>query len=237
MSKAVAQPSESQLCACSSGLSRTRCCEVNLASLGAREASRHLAPLEERAAEAQRGGSTEEAERLALDVLELAPGRGRALAILYEIRKAQGKSEASAALIRRLVALEPNNFWATNELTLLLLGRGNVAEAERHARNAVRIAPENPQAHNLMGMIMTEANRPQIGEYHYRRVLELAEGEEPITLANLAWNLKNQGRIDEARALYQRSITLKPDVLQTVLGYAKMEEADRKAHAEQAGVS
>jgi predicted Zn-dependent protease len=107
--------------------------------------------LEERAAEAQRTGATEEAERLTLDVLELAPGRTRALAILYGIRKAQNKPEASAALIRRIVALEPNNFWATNELTLLLLGRGNIGEATRHARNAVRIAPENAQSHYLMG--------------------------------------------------------------------------------------
>jgi hypothetical protein len=79
------------MCACGSGLTRARCCELNLAGLGAREASRHLAPLEERAVEAQRNGATEEAERLALDVLELAPGRARTLAILYEIRKAQGK--------------------------------------------------------------------------------------------------------------------------------------------------
>jgi tetratricopeptide (TPR) repeat protein len=70
-----------------------------------------------------------------------------------------------------------------------------------------------------------------IGEYHYRRVLELAPGEEPITLANLAWNLKNQGRMDEARELYRKSVALKPDVLQTVLGWAKLEEADRKFDA------
>ena len=227
MSKAVAQPSESQLCACSSGLSRTRCCEVNLASLGAREASRHLAPLEERAAEAQRGGSTEEAERLALDVLELAPGRGRALAILYEIRKAQGKSEASAALIRRLVALEPNNFWATNELTLLLLGRGNVAEAERHARNAVRIAPENAQSHYLMGLALTEANRPAVGEYHYYRALTLSGTRDPVVLANLALCLKNQGKMSAARALYKESLAAAPDSLHTLLGFARLEEADR----------
>jgi hypothetical protein len=61
------------LCPCGSGLTRPHCCELNLASLGAREASRHLALLEERAAEAQPGGYTAQAERLALDVLELAP--------------------------------------------------------------------------------------------------------------------------------------------------------------------
>ncbi len=106
-------------------------------------------------------------------MLELAPDRPGALSVLYEIRKAQGKAQAAEALIRRIVALDPNNLVATNELALILFGKGNLAEAEIHARNAVRIAPENPQAHNLMGMIMTEANRPQIGEYHYRRVLEL----------------------------------------------------------------
>ena len=126
-----------------------------------------MAPLEERAAEAQRAGATAEAERLALDVLELAPGRTRALSILYEIRKAEGKSAPCAALIGRVVALEPNYFWATNEFTLLLLGRGDIADAEHHARNAVRIAPENAQSHYLMGLTLTEANRPAAGEYHF----------------------------------------------------------------------
>ena len=106
------------------------------------------------------------------------------------------------------MSLDPNNFAATNEFALLLLGKGAIQEAEVQARNAIRIAPQNAQAHNLMGLVLTEANRPLIGEYHYRRVLELAEGEEPITLANLAWNLKNQGRIDEARGLYRRSMAL-----------------------------
>jgi tetratricopeptide (TPR) repeat protein len=219
------------MCACGSGLTRARCCELNLAGLGAREASRHLAPLEERAVEAQRNGATEEAERLALDVLELAPGRARTLAILYEIRKAQGKSAASAALIRRLVALEPNNFWATNELTLLLLGSGNTTEAERHARNAVRIAPENAQAHYLMGMVLTEAFRPAVAEYHYQRALELSGARDPVVLANFALCLKNQGKMQAARALYKESLDAAPDSLHSLLGLARLEEADRNLAA------
>jgi tetratricopeptide (TPR) repeat protein len=227
----VAQPSENNFCACGSGLTRTRCCELDLTSLGAREASRHLAPLEERAAEMQRSGASEEAERLALDVLELAPGRTRALTVLYEIRKAQGKLDASAALIRRIVALEPNNFWATNELTLLLLGRGNVAEAERHARNAVRMAPENAQSHYLMGLVLTEANRPAVGEYHYTRALELSGARDPVVLANLALCLKNQGKMAEARALYEESLRAAPDSLHALLGLARLEEVDRNLDA------
>ena len=130
-----------------------------------------------------------------------------------------------------MVALYPNDFWATNELTLLLLGKGALAEAEVHARNAVRIAPENAQSHHLMGMIMTEINRPQIGEYHYRRALELADQRGAILLANLAWNLKNQGKMAEARALYEEADARDPNILQTVLGWARLEEADRNFDA------
>ena len=54
-----------------------------------------------------------------------------------------------------------------------LFNKGALAEAEHHARNAVRIAPTDAQSHNLMGMIMTEAHRPQVGEHHYRRAMEL----------------------------------------------------------------
>jgi tetratricopeptide (TPR) repeat protein len=219
------------LCACHSGLRRLRCCGLDPAGLSPPEASGPLAALAAQAEAALAAGDTDGAAATARAVLELAPGREDALITLYKTCRAAQHMEAAEALMRRVVAFNPNNFWATNELTLMLLGRGALAEAEVHARNAIRIAPQNAQAHNLMGLVLTEANRPLIGEYHYRRVLELAGRDEPITLANLAWNLKNQGRIDEARALYKSSMALKPDVLQTVLGYAKMEEADRRFDA------
>ena len=184
-------------------------------------------PLVERALAAYREGRTDSAEQLCLKVLELAPEHGRALLLLYEIRKEQGLASVADALIRRIVALDPNNLGATVELALNLFSKGNLAEAELHARNAVRIAPENPQSHNLMGMIMTESNRPQIGEYHYRRAMELGKVRDPILLANLAWNLKNQGRMAEARALYQESVRVAPDIRRTQIGFARLEEADR----------
>ncbi|HBK06057.1 MAG TPA: pilus assembly protein [Acetobacteraceae bacterium] len=188
-------------------------------------------PLVERAVTAHRQGAIETAERLCLDVLELAPDRPGALTVLYQIRKDQGNHTAAEALLRRVVALDPNNFAATNEFALLLLAKGAIQEAEAQARNAIRIAPQNPQAHNLMGMILTEAQRPQVGEYHYRKVLELSGARDPILLANLAWNLKNQGRMEEGRELYKESVAAAPDIRQTLLGWARLEEADRKFDA------
>lgn len=235
----IATAAAPEMCACGSGLRATRCCGLVELTQSSLEASRHLIPLVERAIQAHQNGAVETAERLCIDVLELAPDRPGALTLLYEIRKAQGIKPAAEALVRRIVALDPNNLWATNELALILLDKGDLAAAEMHARNAVRIAPQNPQAHNLMGMILTEAQRPSVAEYHYRRVLDLANAaptpssdkRDPILLANLAWNLKTQGRMDEARALYQESIAAAPNIRQTLLGWARLEEADRQFEA------
>jgi tetratricopeptide (TPR) repeat protein len=218
-------------CGCGSGLRRLRCCGLDLASISPADASAALSPIFAQAEAALNAGDAEAAEVQIRRLLELAPGREDALILLYRITRKAGRMAAAEALIRRVVAINPNNFWATNELTLVLLQKGALAEAEIHARNAIRIAPKSPQAHNLMGLVLTEANRPLIGEYHYRQVLALTDSEEPITLANLAWNLKNQGRMEEARRLYEQSVKLKPDILQTVLGWAKLEEADRKFEA------
>jgi Tfp pilus assembly protein PilF len=214
------------LCACGSGLPPGRCCAMDVALMRTTPASRHVVPLAQEAVKAFNDKDVATATRLCLEVLELAPGQADALKLLYQIRKPE-QPQTAEVLIRRVVALYPNDFWATNELTLTLLNRGATAEAEIHARNAVRIAPENAQSHHLMGMIMTEMNRAQIGEYHYRRAVELADRRGPILLANLAWNLKNQGKMEEARALYQESIDADPSILQTVLGFARLEEADR----------
>lgn len=216
-----------QLCACGSGLRSLRCCGLNLATVAGAEASRHLLPLVDRAIAIHAKGELAEAAKICLDVLELSPGQGGALAVLYQVRKVTGPGSAAEALIRRMVALDPNNVWATQELALLLFGKGNFFEAEIHARNAVRIAPTEVQSHNLMGMIMTEVNRPQVGEFHYRRAMELLGEKRPILIANLAWNLKNQGKMKEARDLYKEAAQLDPAILQTILGWAKMEETDR----------
>jgi tetratricopeptide (TPR) repeat protein len=156
----------------------------------------------------------------------LAPRFPAALWILCQLRRRAGHEQAALVLLQRLVAVAPNHVQATQELALLLFQRGDLAGAEHHARNAIRLAPVDPHSHNLMGMILTEAQRPQIGEFHYRRVLELSDTRDPILLANLAWNLKSQERIAEARELYEESVRAAPNVFQTLFGWGQLEEVD-----------
>src|SRR5438128_394919 len=124
-----AGPTDPSLCPCGSGLRSVRCCGQDLSLKVMTAAARHVAPLAEQALAAHADGRTEEATALCLDVLELAPGQPQALGLLYQLRRGD-RPAAAEALIRRIVALYPNDFWATNELTLLLLGRGALAEAE-----------------------------------------------------------------------------------------------------------
>ncbi len=211
-------------CACGSGLRNDRCCGLDWSA--APEATRETPELE-RARAALGAGAVAEATRLLIDLLEKFPRHLDALRLLYQIRSAEHQAMAAEVLLNRIVRLDPNDLSATQALASLLFAKGALAEAEIHARNAVRLAPADAQSHNLMGMIMTEAHRPQVGEYHYRRVMELLGAPNAILFANLAWNLKNQGRIEEARKLYEESMRLEPNVFQTVYGWAQMEETDR----------
>jgi tetratricopeptide (TPR) repeat protein len=224
MTQVEEKTAEPATCSCGSGLQPNRCCALDWAEPPAQP---QQVPEFDRALAAVQTGNTAEAERLVIDLLERFPRHLGALDLLYQIRRAENRMAAAEALLTRIVRLDPNNLLATQTLASLLFGKGALAEAEHHGRNAVRLAPTDPQSHNLMGMIMTEANRPQIGEYHYRRVIELSGGRDGILLANLAWNLKNQGRMDEARTLYEESVRLKPDIYQTLYGWARMEETDR----------
>jgi tetratricopeptide (TPR) repeat protein len=168
-----------------------------------------------------------EAKRQLVELLERSPKHVEALAQLAEVCAAEKQTAAAEALLARIVRLDRNNLPSTQALALLLFNNGALAEAEGHARNAVRIAPTDAQSHNLMGMIMTEAQRPNVGEHHYRQAMKLLATASPILVANLAWNLKNQGRMAESRALYEESVRLDPSIFQTLYGWARMEETDR----------
>ncbi|MGH9808507.1 MAG: tetratricopeptide repeat protein, partial [Terriglobia bacterium] len=176
---------------------------------------------------AMEAGKDDIAHAILAALLNASPLHTGALALLYDLCASQNRDAAALALLKRIVRLDSNNLAATQALALHLFRRGALAEAEPYARNAVRIAPTDPQSHNLMGMIMTDAQRPQVGEYHYRQALQLLAEPSPVLLANLAWNLKNQGRMDESRNLYEESVKLDPHVFQTLLGWARMEETDR----------
>jgi len=213
------------LCACGSGLPANRCCKLEANST---PPDIDPGPRLDRARAAIAQNDLAAAREDLVPLLTEAPLNPAALGLFQDVCAREGRHAASEALLKRIVRLEPNNLAAAQALALRLFQRRELALAESHARNAVRLAPLDAQSHNLMGMIMTDAHRPQVGEFHYRRAMQLLPHESPILIANLAWCLKNQGRADEARRLYERSYALDPNIFQTLFGWAQMEETDRK---------
>ena len=108
------------------------------------EAGERADILASRAAKALAIGDPVAAEAASLEVLDVAPRSPSALWTLYQIRRRAGREQAALALLQRLVAVMPNSIDATQELAMLLFQRGDLAGAEHHARNAVRLAPMHP---------------------------------------------------------------------------------------------
>src|SRR5690349_12852558 len=99
---------DQRMCACGSGLRLMRCCQMDFSVVPPAEASRPLLPTAQRAVQLHAQGAAEEAERVCLEVLELAPSQLEALSLLYRIRKEKGPEAAPPVLLRRIVQLHPN---------------------------------------------------------------------------------------------------------------------------------
>jgi len=212
------------LCPCGSGLSQARCCALQQVNLPSREEIEVFAPTLEQAQQLSTQGDPAAAEQLCVRILEQVPAHRQALRLLIGLKKAARQTAAQRSLLNRLVKLLPNDGDLACELALLMYQKPDLGAAEYHARNAIRMQPLSPQAHNLMGMILTDVGRSLPGEYHYRKALEL---HKPVgkLCANLGLNLRNQGKLDEAEKYYRMALELEPDNVASLLGWVKLEEA------------
>jgi len=216
-----------QPCPCGSGLRYKYCCGLTALTLPRTSEIEAIEPVYREGRSCFEQQRFEEAEKYCHDILSHAPGHVRSLRLLADIRRRENRLDTVEILLKRAVKLLPNDVELCCELSLLLYEKGARQEAKQYARDAIRQAPENPQAHNLMGMILTEMHDYPPGEFHYRRALELHPAVGKLC-ANLGLNLKNQGKLTEAREWYQKAMELEPDNVDSLLGWVRMEETARQ---------
>ncbi len=167
------------------------------------------------------------AELRAMQALQQVPDHMDALVLLYQCRKKAGQAGPPLEnVLRAIVRKNPNLLWATSELAYMLFARGERVECENHARNAIRLAPRNPQVHGIMGLILTETNRALAGEYHFRKAIELA-GENTRVATNLANCLKAQGKVEESEQWFAKATELDAKNINAWIGWCRLEEARR----------
>jgi len=147
----------------------------------------------------------------------------------YFEQRGRGELAAATETLKTVLKGDPRADWAYNELIELFYMSGRHADALTLARTALRVNPLNAQGHNLFGTILSQLNDLPAGEWHFRRALQLG-GEQAPFLANLALNLMQQGRTDEAETHYARAHELAPGEFRTLAHWSKLREV-RNDHA------
>jgi tetratricopeptide (TPR) repeat protein len=142
---------------------------------------------------------------------------------------AAGDRAAAEQLLIQAIEAAPLDAGALRALYDLRADRPSAAESL--LIRIVRLEPDNPSAQALLGRLLSETHRPQRAEPHLRRALALSPKPGAALLADLAWTLRNQGRMAESRRLFEQSHALDPSRFNTVYGWARMEEADRRFDA------
>jgi hypothetical protein len=90
------------------------------------------------------------------------------------------------------------------------LAAGNASEAEAYFREAIRVAPDCPEAHTNLGLLLEQKGMPAAAEHHYRLSLAL-NPESGNTQINMAALLTGRRRFEEAEIACRRALELVPD--------------------------
>ena len=88
---------------------------------------------------------------------------------------------------------------------------GELERAIRCYSEVLRLDPNAAEAHNNIGINLLRLGRPDEAERHLRAALG-AERRNPEALHNLGVVMAAKGRLDEAIALYEEGLALKPTI-------------------------
>jgi tetratricopeptide (TPR) repeat protein len=128
----------------------------------------------------------------------------------------------------RLLALNPNDYDAHNNLGVLLQESGRLGEAIEHLRLATDIDPRNASGLNNLGVALAEARRLEESADCYHRALALAP-DFTIAWNNLGNALRGLGKSHDAVVALKTAIRLRPDYAEAynnlAITYAQLEDS------------
>jgi tetratricopeptide (TPR) repeat protein len=141
--------------------------------------------------------------------LALDAGNAEALINLGEIAEQRGDHAEAQRLAARALSADPNSPAAMAQLGELAGKRGELDEAIRLFQQALALDDSRSRIFMGLGDALRQAGRYPEAEQAFRRVLEL-EPDSFEARFNLAVTASDQGHDDQARGLYEESLSLQP---------------------------
>jgi len=124
-----------------------------------------------------------------------------------------GREPDAIRTFQRLLANDPRNAVAHENLGAAYTRQRAFAAAERSLREAIALDPNRPGAHTALGVVLAETGREAAAIDQWKRAAEL-EPRELNALYNLAIYLSRLGRAGEARVYGERFIAMAPRMMQ-----------------------
>ncbi len=187
-----------------------------------------------RAIAAYESGAWAEAEAACAEMLRSLPDQADALQILGNIRARSGDTRAAEPLLERARAANPGNIFILNSLGGVYAANGRLAEARDALEAALSIDGSFPWAlQNLGSVLMEVGDRPAA-----KRCFEGALAGKPDhveSIAALADLAEKENRLDDARVLAKKALTLAPGLPAAHIVLAQLDLRDgQHAAVEQA---
>ncbi|RAR64008.1 Tfp pilus assembly protein PilF [Paraburkholderia unamae] len=162
-----------------------------------------------RAYAAHRDGRLDDAERGYRATLAADPVHVDALHLLGVLRHQQGQHAEAADLVRRAVALRPDDAALQLNLGNALKALGELDGAIERFRNALTLAPAFPLAHYNLGNAYAAIGRHEDAMYAFGHAVRLQPGDAS-SHNNLGNALHALGRHGEAVDSFRRALKIRP---------------------------
>lgn len=168
-------------------------------------------------------GDSDTAAAIAMQILAQAPDCLDALEIKALVEIERGADLEAEQTLRLAITAAPGRRWPYGDLIRLLLRLGRADDAEAVARDALAADPENPDAHAMLGSMLTERGLPVEAAAHFQKAIALA-GRHPQLVLGLGLSLLRQSKLQAARPLLEAAAAAGSGALEPAVYLAELEE-------------
>jgi len=122
----------------------------------------------------------------------------------------RGNLELAEEILRKVLAMHPENAVLHNNMGLVLQGMGQYEQAAEYFVRALEIEPSRSDIHYNLGNVFKEKGTLDEAEGSYRKAIDL-DPENADAYVNLGLVLKQKGQLEEAAFYYKRALALNPE--------------------------